>query len=72
MWWTRRRAHAGPMQMNTMTTQTYVADHQAQLLADARRSQLRSRHHSLRRLLAPSRTARTADFQPALAAAPAH
>lgn len=59
------------MQMNAMTTQTYVADHQARLLADARRSQLVGRNHrSIRRLFKRTRrTTGSATVQPTLAPA---
>jgi hypothetical protein len=59
------------MNMNTLTMQTYVADHRAQLLAEARASRVAGRKHSLRRLLTRSRRpAPQADIKPAFTPVP--
>lgn len=72
MWRGGLRAHAAPMNMNTLTMQTYVADHRAQLLAEARASRVAGRNHGLRRLLTRSRRpAPQCDVTPAFAPLPA-
>ena len=58
------------MQMNAMTTQTYVADHRARLIAEAQRSHRRgSRLTVLGLLRRTRRVSRPADVQPTIAPA---
>lgn len=72
MWRAWPRAHPDAMNMNNLTLHTYVADHQARLLADARRSRVTVRRHSIRQLFSRTRRPSVApEVQPTVVAASA-
>ncbi len=55
MWRALLTAHDAPMHMDMLITQTYVSDHRAQLLGEARRSPPRESRRAIRDLLTRSR-----------------